>query len=163
MYYPHGSPISPYTDPRSNAPSSVMSSPATVFNNDGRFAAATPAYNTSKRHHNSNRSTPQATYLHVPEFQEGAIVGDIMEDDDSECAWDSNQSRNVPLSNSNKRKSSHIRSHSANEANMKNAKRAHTVVERNYRERLNDKIADLALYLFETSSDCKAQSCHRRF
>lgn len=50
----------------------------------------------------------------------------------------------------------HRRRFSKTEALARNAKRAHTIVEKNYRERLNDKIADLALYLFETSSDCKS-------
>jgi hypothetical protein len=78
-----------------------------------------------------------------------------MEDDDSEgYVWEATRSPNSPPSASSSRRT-HSRSQSANEVSLKNAKRAHTVVERNYRERLNDKIADLALYLFETSSDCE--------
>jgi len=148
-FYPHESPISPYTDPRS----STMSSPVTVFTNDGRYLPVYDAPTTQ----NSNRSTPQSTHLRVPDFAESAEGDDTMEDDDSEgYTWDS--SRNTPPSVSNKQRPLHRRTQSANEVNLKNAKRAHTVVERNYRERLNDKIADLALYLFETSSDCKLPS-----
>jgi len=151
-YYPHGSPISP------NAPA-VMSSPSTVFANDGRFTPMTPIYDMSNPSAKADRSPPQMMHLQVPEFTEGAD-GDGSMDDDSEegYTWDSNRSPNTPSSASNNRQqrpSSHRRSNSANENSLKNAKRAHTVVERNYRERLNDKIADLALYLFETSSDCK--------
>lgn len=92
----------------------------------------------------------------VPELgPEEKELDDVMEDDDSEgYTWEAARSPNTPPSASSNRPS-HRRSLSANEASLKNAKRAHTVVERNYRERLNDKIADLALYLFETSSDCE--------
>jgi len=83
-------------------------------------------------------------------------MDDTMEDEDSEegYTWEVNHSSRSPPSASARKKVPR-RVHSANEDVLKNAKRAHTVVERNYRERLNDKIADLALYLFETSSDCK--------
>ncbi|CZR50991.1 uncharacterized protein PAC_00866 [Phialocephala subalpina] len=45
----------------------------------------------------------------------------------------------------------HSRSEPAIETSVQRAKRAHTMVERNYRERLNDKIAELGLYLFSGS------------
>jgi len=51
----------------------------------------------------------------------------------------------------------HKRGKSEGKLRAKDAKRAHTVVERNYRERLNDKIADLGLYLFETSADSRTR------
>lgn len=150
-YFTQESPISPYPDSRTQ---SVMSSPVAVFTNNGQF---TPIYDAPVQPPTrSAKSTPQTTHLRVPEFIETPEYEEAMEDDDSESyGWDSNQSPHTPPTGLKVQVPVHRRSRSANETSMKNAKRAHTVVERNYRERLNDKIADLALYLFETSSDCE--------
>jgi hypothetical protein len=154
-YYPLESPISPYADPRSNPPTS-LSSPVAAFANDGRFTPMTPMYDMQHLPSKPNRSPAQVAHLQPPEFADGAEGEDAVDDEDSEGGEWSNRSSNTPPSAlNNKKRSSHRRSISANETSLKNAKRAHTVVERNYRERLNDKIADLALYLFETSSDCE--------
>lgn len=39
----------------------------------------------------------------------------------------------------------------------KTAKLAHNIVERNYRDRLNDQIAELSSYLFDSSNDSKGE------
>lgn len=155
-FYPNQSPISPYPNGGASIHSGNPSPNVPMFNNDGRFTPlATPRYDHAI--HSASRS-PQMPHPQAPPgFREGTrSLGredDIMEDEDSESfTWESNRSPNTPPSSSSNR---HRRTQSANENTLKNAKRAHTVVERNYRERLNDKIADLALYLFETSSDCE--------
>lgn len=76
-----------------------------------------------------------------------------MEEEDSDYAWDTISG---PPPSKSAVRMTHRRTQSATEqASIKLAKKAHTVVEKNYRERLNDKIADLAVFLFETSSDGK--------
>lgn len=155
-YYLQESPIKPYTN-HGSAPGSAIPSPnVAVFSNDPRFAALPPTYDPSVQY--SSRSThqiPQISQPLTPEFGETAEAEDVMDDDESEgYPWDANRSPATPSSSTSTRPS-HQRKQSANKETLKKAKRAHTVVERNYRERLNDKIADLALYLFETSSDCK--------
>ncbi|CAG8954379.1 hypothetical protein HYFRA_00006005 [Hymenoscyphus fraxineus] len=78
-----------------------------------------------------------------------------LEDEDSDYAWDTISG---PPPSKSAVRMIHRRTQSATEqASIKLAKKAHTVVEKNYRERLNDKIADLAVYLFETSSDARAK------
>lgn len=154
-YLPQESPVSQYSDSRVGR--STVPSPVTIFPNDGRFTSSvsTPTYDEPARR--LTHSPPQNPRVNVPQaVVENHEVEDIMEDDDSEegYTWEVNKSSHSPPSASSRRKA-HRRTHSTNEDLLKNAKRAHTVVERNYRERLNDKIADLALYLFETSSDCK--------
>ena len=162
-FYPQDAPLSPYPDPRSAAPSSTMSSPATVFPHDGRFtpmAPMTPIYD-SAGHPSIPRQRLPHLRVPVPEFLQ-ATEEEVMEDEDSESyTWDMNRSSNSPPPPPPRagKRPVHRRTQSANEMSLKNAKRAHTVVERNYRERLNDKIADLALYLFETSSDGTSTSC----
>ena len=156
--YYHQSPVSQYSDARTG-PSSIPS-PITIFPQDGRFTPliSTPTYDASA--HRLTHSPPQNSRVNAPQpAVENPEVGDTMEDEDSEegYTWEVNQSSHSPPPSTTRRKA-HRRTQSANEDLLKNAKRAHTVVERNYRERLNDKIADLALYLFETSSDCKSRS-----
>lgn len=158
-YYSNGSPILPYPHNGSSMSSPNPNTNIGVFVQDGSFAPITPIYEPSN--HRSNTSTPQAPQLsNIPDYPEGTERENAIEDDDSEgYTWEASRSPNSsPSTFSNSL--SHRRSHSANEMTLRNAKRAHTVVERNYRERLNDKIADLALYLFETSSDCTYLSYH---
>ena len=122
----------------------------------------------------SKRPTPPALQLNED---------DDMDEDSDEISWEPRtpiglgQSTAAPV-----RPPMHRRAQSSNEVLTRDAKRAHTVVERSktnicaarlfdkleytdlaadYRERLNDKIAELGLYLFETSSDCESLlSCH---
>jgi len=158
-YLPHDSPVSQYSDSRTGR--SNVPSPITIFPHDGslRFppSSSTPTTYEAPAQRLTH-SPPQNPQLNVPQsvVVENPEADDTMEDEDSEegYTWEVNHSSHSPPSASVRRKA-HRRGQSANEDLLKNAKRAHTVVERNYRERLNDKIADLALYLFETSSDCK--------
>jgi hypothetical protein len=154
-YYPTDSPISQYPPHSSSIISSGPSPHIGVFAHDARFAPLTPVYE-PQHQRPSGRSPPHVPQLQiVPDLGSEREMEDVMEDDDSEgYIWEATRSPNTPPSASSSRPT-HRRSQSANEMSLKNAKRAHTVVERNYRERLNDKIADLALYLFETSSDCE--------
>lgn len=46
----------------------------------------------------------------------------------------------------------------AGEPTSRTAKLAHNIVERNYRDRLNDQIAELSSYLFDFSTESKGQS-----
>ncbi|KAG9245672.1 hypothetical protein BJ878DRAFT_6191 [Calycina marina] len=151
-YIPEEVPISPYSDPRAGP--STVPSPITVFTHDGRFTplTSTPTYDTPT--HRQTQSPNQFPRVNVPQTTvENTESDEVMEGEDWEgCVREVNRSSTSPPSAS-ARKKSHRRSQYTNEDLLKNAKRAHTVVERNYRERLNDKIADLALYLFETSSD----------
>jgi len=147
-YYSHSPPISPFiTGP--SASSSVVPSPNLPMfpqnNSDSYFT--TPGYDQqvldSKK---SSQSSP-------PGVAESIDNDETIEDEDSDTfSWDSKLTANA---SSAPKRPPHRRTQSYNEVSFKNAKRAHTVVEKNYRERLNDKIADLAVYLFETSSDCK--------
>lgn len=122
---------------------------------------------------------------------------DMVEEDQDDYSWNPSSwtCEPAPASGSGP---AHRRSKSTNELSLRNARKAHTVVERSmsipympplprsslkthrlsflvslllcrlvyprfkvvhiyldYRDRLNDKIADLGLYLFQTSSDCK--------
>jgi hypothetical protein len=82
-----------------------------------------------------------------------------IEDDDDESggeSWDHSPAQPSTSRKSLKHSSGQRAMSTSDEASIRNAKRTHTVVEKNYRERLNDKIADLAVYLFETSSDGKS-------
>jgi hypothetical protein len=149
--YANDSPIIPYENPIASAPSTLSSANTAGYPQNARFTPVTPAYNNNVERPGKVRPLgPQQvlqTYEETPENE------DLIEDEDSEgYLWETNPSSTGPSSSS---RPTHRRTHSANDIVSKNAKRAHTVVERNYRERLNDKIADLALYLFETSSDCK--------
>ena len=170
-YYPTGIPLSPsYTNPSSVQ--SALNSPTTAkIIQDVRFASqpVTPIYDTFNRPMNP---------VHSQE-PKGETVEDDEDEDSDSFAWEMKPAVEKPI------KPLHRRSQSANELSVRNAKRAHTVVvglsyfnalgstrtslhrwidhglntffeqEKNYRERLNDKINDLALYLFETTSDCK--------
>jgi hypothetical protein len=80
------------------------------------------------------------------------------EDDSGGDSWDQTTPQPSTSRKSLKRSSSQRETSTNDEVSIRNAKRTHTVVEKNYRERLNDKIADLAVYLFETSSDGESLS-----
>ena len=106
-------------------------------------------------------SIPSPTVRHQPTPSHGSRKrtrrSESLEEEDEESdaeSWDP-----PPRNQKSTKRPSHRRTLSANdEASIRNAKRTHTVVEKNYRERLNDKIADLAVYLFETSSDGECPS-----
>tara|TARA_R110002060_G_scaffold64665_1_gene73750 strand:- start:348 stop:983 length:636 start_codon:yes stop_codon:yes gene_type:complete len=171
-YFPHGSPISPHPNLQPTLSSTTNSPRGVHFPHDGRFAPLAPSIEQHMRP--SKRPTPPALQLNED---------DDMDEDSDEISWEPRtpiglgQSTAAPV-----RPPMHRRAKSSNEVLTRDAKRAHTVVERSktnicaarlfdkleytdlaadYRERLNDKIAELGLYLFETSSDCESLlSCH---
>ncbi|KAH7417371.1 hypothetical protein BKA64DRAFT_299018 [Cadophora sp. MPI-SDFR-AT-0126] len=146
-YFPQGSPISPHPNLQSTLSSRTNSPRGVHFPSDGRFAPLAPSIEQHTR--SSTRPTPPALQLNED---------DEMDEDSDEISWEPRtpigigQSTAAPV-----RPSMHRRAKSSNEILTRDAKRAHTVVERNYRERLNDKIAELGLYLFETSSDSRTK------
>ncbi|KAG4415680.1 hypothetical protein IFR04_011185 [Cadophora malorum] len=146
-YFPHGSPISPHPNLQPTLSSTTNSPRGVHFPHDGRFAPLAPSIEQHMRP--SKRPTPPALQLNED---------DDMDEDSDEISWEPRtpiglgQSTAAPV-----RPPMHRRAKSSNEVLTRDAKRAHTVVERNYRERLNDKIAELGLYLFETSSDSRTK------
>ncbi|KAK0126503.1 hypothetical protein ONS95_008099 [Cadophora gregata] len=167
-YFAHASPISPHPTLQSTLSSTTNSPRGVQFPSDGRFAPLAPTIEQHIRP--SKRPTPPALQLNED---------DEMDEDSDEISWEPRtpigvgQSTAAPV-----RPPMHRRVKSSNEVLTRDAKRAHTVVERSettflnagsfvmqkrtdiaadYRERLNDKIAELGLYLFETSSDSRTK------
>ncbi|CZT04637.1 uncharacterized protein RAG0_11033 [Rhynchosporium agropyri] len=128
--------------------SSTNNSPRGVqCSNDGRFPSLVS--NDERRIRQSDRSIPLSLQLNDD---------DEMEEDSDEVSWEPRTPSGVGYSTvSPSRSQMHRRVKSSTETLTRDARRAHTVVERNYRERLNDKIAELGLYLFETSSDSRTK------
>lgn len=147
-YYSHSSPITPYLNGPSGSSSAVPSPNLPIFPRDTRYPhLTTPGY--EPQVHDSNKLSRNSP----PGIAESIDNDETMEDEDSDTiSWGPNS---VGPKSSTPKRPPHRRTQSNSEVSMRNAKRAHTAVEKNYRERLNDKIADLAVYLFETSSDCK--------
>jgi len=151
-YYSNESPISTYPNHALSVVPPFQSSSAGVLSSDTRFTSTTPIYEGSNQR-KLNRTPPQAPHLQiVPESS--SEPDDGVDEDDSELyTWEPMQSPNTPPQSASSKRPSHRKCHPGNEQLLKHTKKAHTVVEKNYRERLNDKIADLAVFLFETSSD----------
>ncbi|KAH6709176.1 hypothetical protein DL95DRAFT_9919 [Leptodontidium sp. 2 PMI_412] len=146
-YFPNESPISPHATFQSSLTSTTNSPRGLQFSNDGRFAPLAPSVERHVRP--SKRPIPPALQLNED---------DDMDEDSDEISWEPRTPITVGHSTaSSVRPQMHRRAKSTNEVLTRDAKRAHTVVERNYRERLNDKIAELGLYLFETSSDSRTK------
>lgn len=143
-YFPIESPLSPQF-PQSSCSSAMQSPHIPTFPSDSAFPPTPTTYGPPRANLKRSRRSESAD-------QDDEMA---MEDEDSD-AWDTIPG--PPLAKSAVRMT-HRRTQSAtDQASIKLAKKAHTVVEKNYRERLNDKIADLAVYLFETSSDGKSSS-----
>ncbi|CAL3962328.1 unnamed protein product [Diplocarpon coronariae] len=141
------SPVSTHANTSSLLPSTTNSPSGLNLPGDRRSAPSVP---TPERHIGPlKRSLPQLLYIN------GNSKGGENEETYDAGSWGSK----IPheISTDTPLRPAHRRAKSSREFVTKDAKRAHTVVERNYRERLNDKIADLGLYLFETSSDARAK------
>lgn len=139
-YYPIESPLSPQF-PQSSCSSATQSPHIPTFPMDSGFPPTPTTYGPPRASLKRSRRSESAE-------QDDEMA---MEDEDSDYAWDTISG---PPPSKSAGRMTHRRTQSASEqASIKLAKKAHTVVEKNYRERLNDKIADLAIYLFETSSD----------
>ncbi|KAL3417985.1 hypothetical protein PVAG01_10995 [Phlyctema vagabunda] len=140
-YYPTEAPLSPVSN---HGPSPSTGS----YASNGRFPNIAANYRLSSSQYAEQTRIP-TTYGENFDIEE-----EDEEDSDTHTSWDAQPSPNLPTP---PHKPGHRRNNSATDATSRSAKRAHTVVERNYRERLNDKIADLALYLFDTSSDSRTK------
>lgn len=135
------SPYEPYFNPPSASSSAIPSPNVDMFPRNARFSNGAPI----PRPLQPARKRPRMMEVEVEEEEE---------EDSDDYPWEEAPQRRKGKKASGR--PAHRRTHSASEVSV-DAKRAHTVVEKNYRERLNDKIADLALYLFETSSDSRSK------
>ncbi|KAL2072621.1 hypothetical protein VTL71DRAFT_11964 [Oculimacula yallundae] len=147
-YFPNESPVSAYSNFNSAFSSTTNSPRGFQGSNHGRFPPLEPI--AKRRFRSSKHMVPPALQLNEDNEME--------EEDSDETPWEPRTPRGIGYSTlSPKRPKMHRRAKSSNEVLTRDARRAHTVVERNYRERLNDKIAELGLYLFETSSESRAK------
>ncbi|RDW68549.1 hypothetical protein BP5796_09206 [Coleophoma crateriformis] len=155
-YYPHNdAPLTP-------VPTNPITSPASgnypdKFENT-RFVSGGPNY---RMHGNYNTTESPRAGVSIPQYI-AEVEGEDEDEEDSDnyTMWDTqDQSPRIPAAapRPSLSRPGHRRTQSSSDVTSRSAKRAHTVVERNYRERLNDKIADLALYLFDTSSDSRTK------
>jgi hypothetical protein len=126
----------------SSPTSSILPSPSTTTFSHHTASLASPHVRQSSHFSSSEKKRPRTTE---------SVEDD--EDDSGGDSWDQTTPQPSTSRKSLKRSSSQRERSTNDEVSIRNAKRTHTVVEKNYRERLNDKIADLAVYLFETSSD----------
>lgn len=148
--YGHSSPISSFLHGHSPYSSTFPSPSLQVFDGDSGY----PRLVSEQRVHVSTKS-PQSNPAEPSDITD---IEELMEDEDSDnYSWEPKSAASASSASSKPR----LKRRQSNKESLKNAKRTHTIVEKNYRERLNDKIADLATYLFETSSDCKtSQAMH---
>jgi hypothetical protein len=119
--------------------------------------------NTMFSHHTASLASPhvrQSSHFSRNEKKRSRTTESAEDDEDDSGgdSWDQTTPQPSTSRKSLKRSSSQRETSTNDEVSIRNAKRTHTVVEKNYRERLNDKIADLAVYLFETSSDGESLS-----
>lgn len=122
-YFPNESPISPHSNFRSSLSSTTNSPREVQFLRDGRFAPLVPS---NERHMRpSKRPIPPALQLNED---------DEMDEDSDEISWEPRTPIGIGLSTASPAKpQTHRRVKSSNEVLTRDAKRAHTVVERSKR------------------------------
>ncbi|TVY93330.1 hypothetical protein LAWI1_G001553, partial [Lachnellula willkommii] len=141
-FYGYSSLISSFLPSHSPYSSTFPSPSLQVFHEDSGY----PRPVSKQRVHVSNKS-PQNSPAEPSEITD---IEEIMEDEDSDnYSWEPKSATSASSASSKPR----LKRRQSNKEPLKISKRTHTIVKKNYRERLNDKIADLATYLFETSSD----------
>ncbi|TVY55142.1 hypothetical protein LCER1_G005432 [Lachnellula cervina] len=147
--YGHSSPISSFLHGHSPYSSTFPSPSLQVFDGDSGY----PRLVSEQRVHVSTKS-PQSNPAEPSDITD---IEELMEDEDSDnYSWEPKSAASASSASSASSKP-RLKRRQSNKESLKNAKRTHTIVEKNYRERLNDKIADLATYLFETSSDSRTK------
>jgi len=125
QYYPNDSP-SPYSNNPASSVGSVQSSVNSpqppFFQADPRFTPLTPIYD-------APANIPTQPQFQLPIFGEKVEREEMIEDEESdEFSWDPLSPTGPPRTTNGK--NIHRRTKSASEASARNAKRAHTVVER---------------------------------
>ncbi|TVY17481.1 hypothetical protein LARI1_G004527 [Lachnellula arida] len=145
-FYGHSSPISSFLHGHSPYSSTFPSPSLQVFHGYSGYTLSV----SEQRVHVSNKSLQNSP----TEPSDITEIEEIMEDEDSDnYSWEPKSATSASSASSKPR----LKRKQSNKEPLKISKRTHTIIEKNYRERLNDKIVDLATYLFETSSDSRTK------
>ncbi|KAH8776793.1 hypothetical protein F5882DRAFT_520078 [Hyaloscypha sp. PMI_1271] len=153
--YPPGMSYTPLESPHSNytasLPSITNSPTNAAFPSDASSAQLEPIIPVY-----DGRYTPSNYPLQTADHAGNCDDEEMGKVDPDDYSWSPSSRKCDPVPELTSRPT-HRRSKSTNEVSMSNARKAHTVVERNYRDRLNDKISELGLYLFETPADSRTK------